>query len=171
MDQNKILDRLDRNMKRGSALETLLQVDEVLDSLNVYAYENWIEGEIVDGPGIERYWVTVTLMYPYKLMPNPEGAQRIIDAGGKVYYAQDEFITAAKIKQPEDMVDTQDSANGQPRAKKVVRKVWLVTLELPRQFMDSMATSQVKVDDMDIDTDSVEQAYDDGMGDDDAFRS
>ena len=23
---------------------------------NVYAYKNWINGEIVDGPDIERYW-------------------------------------------------------------------------------------------------------------------
>ena len=38
---------------------------------------NWFKGEIVEGPEIEKYWVTVTLMYPHKLMPTP-GAERIL---------------------------------------------------------------------------------------------
>ena len=37
--------------------------NSVLDNLNVYAYKNLLKGEAVEGPKIERYWVTVTLMY------------------------------------------------------------------------------------------------------------
>ena len=56
MDQKDILDQLEVNVNRNSALETLMQVDAVLDSLNVYAFKIWMEGEIIDGPHIERYW-------------------------------------------------------------------------------------------------------------------
>lgn len=172
MDQKDIVSQLEKNVNRGSALDTLMQVDAVLDNLNIYAYKNWIEGEIADGPHIERYWVTVTLMYPYKLMPDPDGAKRITDNGGRVFYAQDELITAAKLVEPEDRdPEGDDRRPNQPAAKKIKRKVWLVTLELPRSFMDSMTTDKIKVDDMAIDTDAVEDAYDDGLGDEDVIQA
>jgi len=172
MDQKQVIDKLSDTIDRGNALETLMQVDEVLESINVYAYENWIEGEVVDGPQIERYWVTVTLMYPRKLMPNPDGAKRLIDAGCKVYYAKDEFITAAKLKTPDDVdYEQRGGSDEQPKAKEVKRPVWLITLEIPRQFMDSIVVDKLQVDDMDIDVDSVEQAYDDDLGEDDVIRN
>jgi hypothetical protein len=172
MDQLDIIKQLDKNINRNSALDVLLQVDSVLDSLNIYAYKNWIEGEIVDGPQIERYWVTVTLMYPHKLMPDPAGAERILAKGGKVFFAKDELITAAKLVTPDDVADEPDERRpDMPAAKKIKRPIWLVTLELPRNFLDSMTSDKVKIDDLSIDTQTVEDAYDDGLGDDDALRS
>lgn len=172
MDQLDIIKQLDKNINRNSALDVLLQVDSVLDSLNIYAYKNWIEGEIVDGPHIERYWVTVTLMYPHKLMPDPAGAERIMAKGGKVFFAKDELITAAKLVTPDDVADEPDERRpDMPAAKKIKRPIWLVTLELPRNFLDSMTSDKVKIDDLSIDTQTVEDAYDDGLGDDDALRS
>jgi len=171
MDQIDIISQLDKNINRNSALDVLLQVDSVLDSLNIYAYKNWIEGEIIDGPHIERYWVTVTLMYPHKLMPDPEAAERIMAKGGKVYYEKDELITAAKLITPDDRDPVEDPRRpGQPEAKKIKRPVWKVTLELPRTFLDAMTSDKVKVDDLSIDTETVEDAYDDGLGDEDAIR-
>lgn len=171
MDQKDIVERLKTNIDRSNALEMLIQVSGVLDNLNVFAYENWEEGEVVDGPAIERYWVTVTLMYPRKLMPNPDGAKRLVDAGCKVYYAKDKFVTAAKLKTPDDMDYESMGPDGEPRAKKVERPVWLVTLEIPRQFMDSLVASKVDIDSTDINMDAVEQAYDQGLGDEDAIRT
>ena len=172
MDQLDIIKQLDKNINRNSALDVLLQVDSVLDSLNIYAYKNWIEGEIVDGPQIERYWLTVTLMYPHKLMPDPAGAERILAKGGKVFLAKDELITAAKLVTPDDVADEPDERRpDMPAAKKIKRPIWLVTLELPRNFLDSMTSDKVKIDDLSIDTQTVEDAYDDGLGDDDALRS
>jgi hypothetical protein len=174
MDQNYIIDTLKNNINRSSALDTLMDVERVLDNLNIYAYKNWIEGEIVEGPHIDRYWVTVTIMYPYKLMPDPEGALRLTKNDCKVYYAKDELITAAKLIEPEDS-DSPDGADGrrpgQARAKKLKRPVWLVTLEIPRKFMDGFADAQLGVEDQSIDTDAVEAAYDDGLGDDDAIQA
>jgi|TARA_R110002074_G_scaffold336462_1_gene506986 hypothetical protein len=173
MDQQDILSSLQQNINSNSALDTLMQVDGTLDRLNVYAYKNWIEGEIIDGPTIDRYWVTLTLMYPRKLMPDPDGAERIIKWGGKVFYAKEDLHTAAKMVDPEDR-ETPDNQSGmrpgQGRAKKVTRPIWLVTLILPRETMDKISTSEKRVDDMSIDTDSVEAAYDDGLGDDDAIQ-
>lgn len=177
MDQMKIIDKLLDNSNRSSALEVLMQVEGVLDRLNVYAYDNWIEGEVVDGPDIERYWVTVTLMYPYKSMPDPDGAERLTRKGCKVFYAKDDLITAAKLVEPEDRDPNGDERRiGQSAAKKVKKKIWLITLVIPRQFMDTITADTVELDNTDVnidavDTDAVESAQDAGLGDDDAIQS
>ena len=174
MDQAQIINSLQQNISSNSALDTLMQVDATLDKLNVYAYKNWMEGEVVDGPHIDRYWVTLTLLYPRKLMPDPEGAERIINWGGKVFYGKEDLITAAKLVTPDDRddPDMQDGPRpGQSRAKKIKRPVWLITLILPRETMDQISTSTKRVDDMAVDTDAVESAYDDGLGDEDAVQN
>jgi hypothetical protein len=173
MDQNYILDTLKASAGRDSALETLMDFERVIDNTNVYAYKNWIEGQIVEGPHIEKYWVTVTLMYRESSMPDPEGAERLSRIGAKVYFAKDELVSAAKLKTPDDR-DTPDDADGkrpgQPRAKKVVTPIWLVTIELPRKHLEGVADATLRVDDQNIDSTAVEQATADGLGDDDVIN-
>ena len=70
-----INDNLSGIFANQTVLEILTEFEGVLDSMDMYAYENWIKGEVVDGPILDRYWVTVTLMYPEKSMPNPEAAK------------------------------------------------------------------------------------------------
>jgi hypothetical protein len=166
MDQNYILDNLKATTSRNSALETLMNLESVIDHANIYAYPNWIEGEIVEGPHIDRYWVTVTLMYPHKLMPDPEGAERLLKHGCKVYYAKDELETAAKLKSPDDS-EGQDNASerrpGQTRAKMVKKPIWLVTIVVPRKFMDDIEASKLRIEDQAINSNAVEQANVDAM--------
>jgi hypothetical protein len=171
MDQNYIIDTLKNNINRQSALDTLMDVERVLDNQNIYTYANWLEGEVVEGPHIDKYWVTVTLMYPHKLMPDPAAAERLLKHDCKVYYAKDVLITAAKLRTPEDS-EPRDSADGkrpgQHRAKTVKKPVWLVTLEIPRKFMETNATAQLANATDNIDSNAVGTAMDDGLGDDDA---
>jgi len=171
MDQLKILDTLKANTARDSALETLMDIERVMDTANIYVYKNWIEGEVVEGPRIDRYWVTVTLMYPKALMPDPEGAMRLIKNGCKVYYTEEKLVTAAKLKSPDDS-EGKDGADGkrpgQTRAKKVIKPIWLVTLVMPRKYLDDVEASKLRVDDQDINSDAVEQAYTDEISPDNA---
>ena len=173
MDQNYILDTLKQNISKKSALDTLMDMERVLDNLNIYAYKNWIEGEIVEGPHIDRYWVTVTLMYPQKLMPDPEGAERLLKNNCKVYYAKDILVSAAKLMTPDDS-DTRDGADGMrpgtARTKRVETPVWLVTIELPRKFMDGYADAAVGVERQDVDSDAVTKAYDQGLTDEENIQ-
>jgi hypothetical protein len=171
MDQLKILDTLKANTARDSALETLMDIERVMDTANIYVYKNWIEGEVVEGPRIDRYWVTVTLMYPKALMPDPEGAMRLIKNGCKVYYTEEKLVTAAKLRSPDDS-EGKDGADGkrpgQTRAKKVIKPIWLVTLVMPRKYLDDVEASKLRVDDQGINSDAVEQAYTDEISSDNA---
>lgn len=171
MDQNYIIDTLKNNINRQSALDTLIDFERVLDNQNIYTYANWLDGEVVEGPHIEKYWVTVTLMYPYEKMPDPEAAKRLMKHDCKVYYAKDTLITAAKLKDPTDS-EPRDGSDGkrpgQHRAHKIEEPIWLVTLEIPRKFMQELATADLSIANDTLDGESVNAAMDDGAGDDDA---
>lgn len=150
MDQKETILSLEELVGNDTSLEILMQVDKFLDEFGIYAYKNWMEGEIVSGPNIERHWVTVTLMYPYEKMPDPSAVERIQNKGGQVYYAKDEFISAAKLVTPDDieltMGDPRSPKPMGPRAKKVKKDVWLVTLELPRLMINKVSNNNVEVE-------------------------
>jgi hypothetical protein len=62
-------------------MSTLLDFERVLDEADLYAYKNWLLGELVQGPDIGKYSVTCVFMWPYKLMPDPRGAKRLATIG------------------------------------------------------------------------------------------
>ena len=171
MDQNYIIDTLKNNINRQSALDVLMDVERVLDNQNIYTYANWIEGEVVEGPHIDKYWVTITLMYDHEKMPDPEAAKRLLKHDCKVYYAKDILISAAKLKDPSDS-EPRDGADGrrpgQARAMKIEKDIWLVTLEIPRKFMQELAAADLSLKDDDVDSDAVDSAVADGGAEDDA---
>jgi hypothetical protein len=174
MNQDTIIAQLDKNINRSSALETLMQVDGILEDLNIYAYKNWIEGEIVDGPHIKKYMVTVTLMYPRKKMPDPDAVARLQSNDIDVEIKKSKLKDVAKLITPDD-VDIPDGPDGmrpgESRTKTIMKPIWLVTLAIPRKYMDGLSAGKIRIDDMSIDSADVEQAYDEGLGDDDAIRT
>jgi hypothetical protein len=151
---------LDNLVDSSSDLSILLEFEEVLDNLHLYAYKNWEHGEVIAGPDVTRYWITVTLMYPEKLMPDPDGALRLIKKGAKVYYKKDKFIEAKKIVTQDDLGDV-DPRTGKRKAQKKETNVWLVTIEMPRDFVDEFESSKVTINGQEIDLADVEGAYDD----------
>jgi hypothetical protein len=155
--QDEINSNLSSVLESKNTLDVLLEFENMLDSVNIYAFKNWKYGEVVDGPKLGRHWVTVTLMYPYKMMPDPSGAKRLVSYDCKVNYTKATYITPVKIKTAEDL-ETDDKGRRVP--KKVKKQIWLVEITMPRRFIDDDA---IAVDDADIDQDAVEEAYDDNL--------
>jgi len=155
--QNSIYKNLDNIHRSPNVIDTLTEIDRVLDRMDVYAYENWIKGEIVDGPFVERHWVELTLMYPAKMMPNPDAAMRLIANGCKVKFGKDQLTTFAKVESPQDLVTTKE---GERIPRLVKKTVWLVTIRMPVSLID---VSEDVSDVDDIDQDSVETAYDEEL--------
>ena len=112
-------------------LDILLQFERILEDSGVYGYHNWESGEVVEGPLIEKYWVEVTLMYPYKLMPEPIGAMRLVKLGSKVSYQKDTFREPVKIYGTEDYDDQITK-----KAKLKENKVWLINIRVQKRLID-----------------------------------
>jgi hypothetical protein len=116
--------------KGDSILDTLLEFERTLDNAEIFAYKNWILGELVEGPDIGRYWYKTVWMYPYAMMPDPDAGLRLTKLGAKVNFRKGTFKRPVKVKGPEDWVDPQSK-----RAKMVDSDVWLVTVELPIKYI------------------------------------
>lgn len=154
----ELKDTLDNLVDSSSDLNVLIDFEEVLDNLNIYSYKNWEYGEVIAGPEVTKYWVTVTLMYPYKLMPDPDAAMRLIKHGARVFYGKDTFIEPIKITSPDDLMP--EDENGKRKPKRIKKPIWLVTIEMPRQFVNEFDSNKITINGMDIDMSEVEGAYD-----------
>jgi hypothetical protein len=106
-------------------------------------------------------------MYPYKLMPDPEGAMRLIDHGCKVYMGKDVLKHVAKITGQESY---ETDKEGKLRAKVIESPVWLVKVTMPRHFVDAIQTDKVQAGDTSIDMDAVTDAYDENLNDEEAAK-
>lgn len=166
IDIDTIYTTLDDAFGSENVLDTLIEFERVFDQLDIYVYKNWQRGEIVEGPKIDRYWITVTLMYPHRLMPDPEGAMRLIDHGCKVYMGKDTLKHVGKIKAGVDEYGREQD----PEKKVISSSVWLVKVIMPRHFVDEVQTDKIEVNGKDIDLDAVTDAYDENLNDAEAAK-
>ena len=138
----------------------LLEFEKTLDNANLYAYQNWMNGELVEGPDISRYWFTTTWMYPMKMMPDPAGGLRLLKYGCKVSYQKETFVEPKNLKGPEDAIDT----DSQPKkAKMLEHPVWLVTIDMPRRFVDDTYDGIIEVGDEEVDVEDINAAWDENL--------
>ena len=168
IDTQQIKDTIASVYDGNTALDMLLEFEGVLDQLHLYAYKNWMAGEVVAGPDISRYWIEVTLMYPHKMMPDPEGALRLTKHGCYVYFQKEKYITNMDIKTPDDL-ETNDK--GERKPKKVKTDVWLVKIAMPRHFVDEFKSEKINVNGVEIDMSDVDDAYNEGLDDAEEAKS
>lgn len=150
---------LDQLVDSSSDLNILLEFEEVLDNLNIYAYKNWEYGEVLAGPDISKYWITCSLMWPRNLMPDPDGALRLTKHGARVSFKKDTIIEPIKIVTQADL-EIAPGTDGKRRAKKKNTPIWIVNVEMPRQFVDEFESSKITINGTDIDLSEVDGAYD-----------
>jgi hypothetical protein len=146
-------------MSEGSLL-TLLDFERVLDELDLYAFKNWQIGELVSGPVIGKYLVTCIFMWPEKLMPDPRGARRLLPFDCEVKYKKTNMKVPMKIEDPSDY------RPGTKKARLVEKKIWLVSITIPKALMSDIRTGSVELEDQDIDLADLDDAYEQDLDQD-----
>lgn len=139
-----------------SSLATLLDFERVLDELDLYVFKNWKEGELVEGPKYEKYFVTCTFMWPERLMPDPQGGSRLLDYDCEVYYSKDQLKYPVKVKNPDDF------EAGTKMPKMETKPIWLVTIVMPKKLMQEIQQGSLDLESETLDLEDIEQAYEEG---------
>lgn len=146
-----------KNIKKiymsDSSLSMLLDFERVLDSLDLYTFPNWLYGELVEGPTVSRYWVKCTFMWPYNLMPDPNGAKRLSPYGAKITFETTTIKVPVKINSPDDYRD------GSKKGKLVDAKIWLVSIMLPKHLMAEIKQGAVEIAGEEIDLNDLQSAF------------
>ena len=151
-------------------LDILIQMEDVLDSMDVYVFKNWIDGVLVEGPIVRRYWLDMTLQYDYLKMPDPKAGLRLLKHGVRVDFEKGrlEGDVSNKVNSPNagdpllgatELAEEDDSDEN---------KVWLVKLSFPRRLISQISDAQHDFYDEEVDTDDVEDAKDGGMDDEES---
>jgi hypothetical protein len=157
LDFVSIVNNLKGIMTSDGSMSILLDFERVLDNIDLYACKNWLIGELVDGPDMGRYSVSCTFMWPYKLMPDPRGAKRILAIGGKVHYACKEVEIPIQVKNYDDFVP------GTNYPKMIKTKVWLVKIRLPMTLLDDIKQGTMDLAGQEIDLKELQDSYKDDM--------
>lgn len=114
--------------ENNSALAVLKDVERVFEEMDVYVYENWLDGELAYGPKVDRHWITVGFMWPHEKMPNPVAGKRLTEMGCKVLYQKSHLLEPRKIKSPNDL---------RPNSKKGKldrNPIWVVEVQMPKKI-------------------------------------
>jgi len=134
-----------------------LDFERVLDESDLYAYRNWELGELVQGPNVKRYTVSCIFMWPYKLMPNPKGAGRLVAIGCTVKFAK------SKIEVPVEVKDYEDYVAGTRYPKMAPKKVWFVYIEIPKDLLDDIKEGSIDLAGQTIDLEELDNSYDEDL--------
>ena len=139
-----------------SNLATLCDFERVLDELDLYVFKHWKDGELVQGPEYEKYFVTCTFMWPYKYMPDPRGGERLLDYDCEVYYSKDLLEYPMKVQTPDDF----QPGTKMPKMKKT--PVWLVKIVMPKKLMQEIQQGSLELESETLDLEDINNAYEQG---------
>lgn len=150
MDSNITIQNL---YDQAGLLDILVSVEEYLDNMDLYAYKNWIEGEVVEGPIVSKYWVELTLKYTKDVFPDPRGALIFENQGTVITIKKDYEVKP--IQHPRSEEDMQIVATsygtGAGKLPKDVREpVLLVRFRIPRRLVDPASFDEYKLNSNDF---------------------
>lgn len=152
---------LDKLEDAPHLVDLLIQMEDVLDSLDTYVFENWLDGEIVEGPKVRRYWLDMTLLYPANKMPDPRAGLRLLKHGIRV-----DFQKAAQQAEAEHRPLSSNEKTDPEQQNS--DQVWLVSISIPRRLIADLNAGQLDAYDDEIDAEDIQDAQDSGISDDTA---
>jgi hypothetical protein len=143
----EVIQNIDDLYENNTSLAILKDFERVLDEMDVYAYENWENGELAYGPQVDRHWITAGFMWPKDQMPNPVAAQRLQDLGCRIKYEKSHLVEPRKIRTQEDI------RPGTKKGKLDRKPIWIVEIQMPKKiafdmykgYMDKMKAEEGQV--------------------------
>ena len=139
-DIKDIISNIEQIYGSNNSLNLLKDFERVIDELDVYVFDNWIDGELVDGPRESRYFVECTFMWPEKQLPDPSGAKRLTEYGCKVEVAETTVAEVRKIKTPDDI------RPGTRKGKIDHRNVYMFKISMPKKLMYDINRGYTELD-------------------------
>jgi hypothetical protein len=137
-DVMDIIKNVESIYESNTSFQVLKDFERVLDDLDLYVYTNWKDGEIAEGPVIDRHWVTVSFFWPEANMPDPMGGKRLLDYDCKVSYKKSHLIEPRKIESPDDI------RPGTKKGKLDRNPIWVVEIQMPKKLIADIYTGYIE---------------------------
>lgn len=128
----KVIENIKTIYDSNDSLRVLKDFERVLDELDLYVFENWKDGELLEGPIVSKHAVECSFMWPRENMPNPKAGQRLLDYDCRVSYKKDFLLEPRKIKSPDDY------RPGTKKGKLDQKPIWVVNVKMPKSLIFDM---------------------------------
>jgi hypothetical protein len=145
-------DVVNKLANKPDLVDIMIDIEDYLDSSNLYVFDNWIKGVLVKGPMVQKYWIDVTFKYDFQDMPDPDGGLRLTAHGTKIRFQRAKELRPLPINNPGDY----EPGTHKPRMKAF--PVWLVHMRIPRRFVE--AVNQDLLDQYDDEAENSDAAVD-----------
>jgi hypothetical protein len=139
-----------------NTLTMLLDYERVLDEMNLYAFQNWKLGELIEGPNVGKYRISCTFMWPFSLMPDPAGAERLLIFGAKIKWGKDWLEYPVKIKSPDDFKP------GTKKPRMTRKQIWTVEINLPKHLIRTIQQGSEDILNSTMSLEDIDSAYEKG---------
>lgn len=133
-DVSEIIKNIEQIYDSNTAFQVLKDFERVLDELDLYVYKNWEDGELAQGPIIDRHWVTCKFFWSRDKMPDPAGGKRLLDYNCKVSYQKTHMSKPRLIKKPDDYIP------GTRKGKLDRKPIWIVEIKMPKSLISEIYT-------------------------------
>lgn len=143
-----------------SSISVLMDFERVLSEMDMYAFKNWIKGELIEGPVYSKYFVTCTFLWKHAEMPDPSGAERLLDYDCTVIYRKANLEYPIRVNSPDDF----EAGTKMPKLKNV--PIWLVEISIPRSLMNDVEQGSMEVNGELVELDDIEDNIESGLNDD-----
>lgn len=157
VDYENIIDTIKGIYTSDGSISTLLDFERVLDEADLYAFKNWILGELVDGPKIKKYTVACIFMYPENLMPDPRGGKRLLHLDCMIHFKKTQIEVPVKLESSSDFVP------GTAYPKMIKKWVWLVRIEIPKELMNDIREGSIDLAGETLDLEELEDSYNEDL--------
>lgn len=143
MEDNSAIQNL---YDQDGLLDILLGVEKYFDDMDLYAYKNWIYGELVEGPLVSKYWVEVTFKYDHDTFPDPMGTKVLEQQGTKISIKKDFDISPVAYPHNRDdmeVVGTQGGSVSLPKDERI--PIILYRFQIPRRIVNPESFDEYKL--------------------------
>jgi len=137
-DLIQVLKNVQHIYENPGQLKILTDFERVFDRLDIYLYENWKKGELVQGPIVERHRVKCAFVYRTNEMPNPQGGIRLMENGCKITYKKDSLLEPRKIESYADF------RPGTKKPRFDPTPVWIVEICMPNPVLKAFGQTGQK---------------------------
>ena len=145
LDELDVIKNIESMYESNTAFNVLKDFERVLDELDLYVYKNWQDGELAEGPSIDRHWVTAKFFWPREKMPDPMGGKRLLDYDCKVGYIKSSMLKPRKIVEPDDI------RPGTKKGKMDRHPIWIVEIAMPKKLLADLYQAELeRLDDQDL---------------------
>lgn len=142
LDELDVIRNIESMYESNSAFNVLKDFERVVDELDLYVYKNWADGELAEGPIIDRHWISAKFFWPRDKMPDPMGGKRLLDYDCKVSYQKSYMVKPRQIMEPDDI------RPGTKKGKLDRHPIWIVEIKMPKSLLAEIYSADLE--DLDV---------------------